>query len=160
MARIGVTGHTRLCADTATLVYTALVADLSAYRGTRLRGVTCLAAGADQLFARAILACGGTYEVVVPATDYPDTIAVPADRRAFDELLARAAAVDWMPSPRSDRAAYRAASDELLRRVDALIAVWDGEPSRALGDTADVVAAARHRGLPVRIVWPAGARRE
>jgi hypothetical protein len=37
--------------------------------------------------------------------------------------------------------------------------VWDGLPSRGLGDTADVVAAARAAGLPVAVLWPAGARR-
>jgi hypothetical protein len=31
--------------------------------------------------------------------------------------------------------------------------------SRAYGGTADVVANARERGIPVRIIWPDGAER-
>ena len=39
-------------------------------------------------------------------------------------------------------------------------AVWDGEPARAYGGTADVVAEARKRGIPVTIIWPEGASRD
>ncbi|UJW36868.1 hypothetical protein L3Q67_02325 [Saccharothrix sp. AJ9571] len=41
-----------------------------------------------------------------------------------------------------------------------VLAVWDGGPSSGHGGTADVVDAARERGLPVTIVWPDGAERE
>jgi hypothetical protein len=52
-----------------------------------------------------------------------------------------------------------AASEHVLDTVDALVAVWDGRPARDYGGTADVVAAARERGLPVTVVWPDGAER-
>jgi hypothetical protein len=39
------------------------------------------------------------------------------------------------------------------------LAVWDGKPARADGGTADVVADARERGTPVRVIWPNGAQR-
>ncbi len=48
----------------------------------------------------------------------------------------------------------------MLDRADELWAVWDGEPARGPGGTADVVAHARGRGVPVRVVWPPGARRD
>ncbi|MGH3771308.1 MAG: hypothetical protein ACRDRW_07930 [Pseudonocardiaceae bacterium] len=38
--------------------------------------------------------------------------------------------------------------------------LWDGNPSGGYSGTADVVAAARERGIPVTVVWPDGARRE
>jgi len=37
--------------------------------------------------------------------------------------------------------------------------VWDGQPARAYGGTADVVAYAREHGTPVRVIWPPGAER-
>jgi hypothetical protein len=157
--RIGVTGHVILARGTAELVYDCLAQQLAPYAASGLHGVTCLADGTDQLFARAILALDGTYEVIVPALDYRRH-AVDADNRpVFDDLLARASAVSYMPFLDSDRNAYMAASEELLRRVDLLLAVWDGEPSLGLGDTADVVRVARARRLPVTVLWPAGARR-
>ncbi|MFG2222777.1 hypothetical protein [Streptomyces sp. NPDC048644] len=44
--------------------------------------------------------------------------------------------------------------------VDRLIAVWDGQPARGYGGTADVVAYARSTGVPVEVVWPDGATRD
>jgi hypothetical protein len=41
-----------------------------------------------------------------------------------------------------------------------LVAVWDGQPARGLGGTADVVAYARQRSIPVTVIWPKGASRE
>ena len=38
--------------------------------------------------------------------------------------------------------------------------MWDGKPARSYGGTADVVAYARERGTPVRVIWPDGAHRD
>jgi hypothetical protein len=51
------------------------------------------------------------------------------------------------------------ASRHMLADADVLLAVWDGQPARGYGGTADVVNAARDQGIPVTIVWPAGAMR-
>ena len=45
-------------------------------------------------------------------------------------------------------------------RSSVLVAVWDGQPSRGLGGTADVVAYARQRSVPVTVTWPEGASRD
>ncbi len=54
-------------------------------------GVTCLARGADQAFARAVMDLGGRFEVVLPAADYRDRKVRPDNAADFDELIARAA---------------------------------------------------------------------
>ena len=46
------------------------------------------------------------------------------------------------------------ASRAMLARADHLFAVWDGKPARGYGGTADVVAEARQRGVPVTAIWP------
>ena len=121
-----------------------------------LVGVTALAAGADQLFGDAVLAAGGTLEVIVPSRDYRDTL--PADSQGtFDRLVDAAALVTTLDHDHAGNAAYLAAGLELLDRSDLLVAVWDGEPSRGSGGTADMVARARSRGLPVRVVRAARA---
>jgi hypothetical protein len=155
--RIGITGHTNLTDGTAEAIYSALVAKLSAI-APDLIGVTCLADGADQLFARAVRAVGGTYEVVLPAPDYRRL--VPPDRRAdFDTLLAAARAVLSTGERRAGHRAYVAANRIMLARVDCLIAVWDGRNHGSPGGTADVVTRARAAALPMTVIWPAGARR-
>jgi hypothetical protein len=158
MPRIGVTGHTLLSADTATTVYEALRDELRRYRAARLHGITCLAAGADQLFANAVLDIGGTFEAIVPAADYRDKVVSADNRPEFDELVGLAERVTYMPFARSGPEAYMAASEELLRRSELLFAVWDGSAGR-LGETGAVVAAARVRNLLVRVLWPANAIR-
>jgi hypothetical protein len=156
MTRVGITGHVDLAPDMVCAI-TAALRRILAQTSAPLIGVTCLARGADQLFARQVLDLGGQIEVILPAADYRDR-KVNADNLAeFDELIARAAQIRVMPRERSDRAAYQAASEAMLANVEEMIAVWDGRPSDAPGGTGDVVRSARERSLPVTVVWPGGA---
>jgi hypothetical protein len=156
--RIGITGHTNLSAATVPLVAAGIRAELARH-SVGLTGVTCLARGADQIFARVVLELGGDLEVVLPAEDYR-VRKVSADNAAeFDELHAMARAIRTMPFAHSDGNAYQAASEHLLSTVDWLIAVWDGRPAGGHGGTADVVAAAHRLGIPVTVMWPQGAER-
>lgn len=52
------------------------------------------------------------------------------------------------------------ASMYMLGRADRLLAVWDGQPARGYGGTADVVDAAEQQGVPVTVIWPDGASRD
>lgn len=137
------------------MVYEALE-NLLRHLSGEVTGVTCLARGADQLFARVVLDVGGSLEVVLPASDYRTKIKSENVER-YDALLAAAESVHVMPFDTSRREAYMAASEYLLSTVEEVIAVWDGGPSGGLGGTADVAAAARQRGLTVHVVWPPGA---
>ena len=47
----------------------------------------------------------------------------------------------------------------MLATADRLLAVWNGQPARGPGGTADVAAYAGSRHIPVTVVWPAGAYR-
>jgi len=159
--RLGCTGHRLLPATTVRLVDRALRRRLARHARVagELIGVTSLADGADLLFAEAILALGGTLEVVLPAAGYREGL--PADALdAFDHLLARAGAVRCLAFPESTSEAHMAAGQALVDGVDLLVAVWDGQPARGFGGTGDVVAYARERGVPVEVVWPPGAFRD
>jgi hypothetical protein len=60
-----------LARDTTPLVAEALRGALqSCNEGSELVGITYLARGSDQIFARVVLECGGAIEVVLPAADY------------------------------------------------------------------------------------------
>lgn len=156
--RVGITGHSNLTPDSVPVVAEALgkvLADL----GEPVVGVTCLARGADQIFASAVLETGGEIDVVLPAADYRDRKVKPDNRAEFEALISRATHVQVLPFETSNRAAYMAASEAVLSGVEHVVAVWDGQPSDGHGGTGDVVAAARERGVPVTVVWPDGAKR-
>jgi hypothetical protein len=155
--RIAATGHRGLPADTISLVDAAIRAALEE-AGARVTGLSSLADGADQIFAQAVLDLGGQIETVVPAQKYRDSL--PAEARAeYDQLLARSVAVHTMPFAESTPEAYMAASEFMIGLAGELWAVWDGEPARGYGGTADVVAYAWEHGKPVEVIWPPGAHR-
>jgi hypothetical protein len=156
--RIAVTGHRALTEPTILGVTMAIRGALRE-TGTAVWGLSCLAAGADQIFARAVLEAGGQLEVIIPAARYRDGM-LPGERAGYDALLPRAAAVHRLEFADPTGHAHMAAGAFLIGRADELWAVWDGEPARGYGGTADVVACARDRGVPVRLIWPAGARRD
>jgi hypothetical protein len=156
--RIGITGHSNLTPDSVPLVAAELRKALSEY-GSPLVGVSCLARGADQVFARVILELGGDLEVVLPAADYRERKVKPDNREDFETLFGQAATVRVLPFGTSNRDAYAAANAYVLSTVDVLLAVWDGAPPDGKGGTGDTVEEARTRGVPVAVVWPDGARR-
>jgi hypothetical protein len=157
VTRIGITGHTNLSPHTQAEVARRLREVLESIRP--LIGVTCLARGADQIFARVVLELAGEIEVVLPSADYRDSQVEAADVVLFDELVYRAIRVRVMPFAHADRTAYLAAGQALVAGVDRLVAVWDGQEDTRPGSTADVVRAAGRIGVPVTLVWPEGAER-
>ncbi len=98
MPRVEVTGHRGLSPHTQALIAAALRTELEPYAGTEteLVGVSCLAGGPDQLFARIVLDLGGILEVVVPDQHYRDGLD-PAEQRGYDELLATAKHTERLP---------------------------------------------------------------
>jgi hypothetical protein len=157
--RIAITGHRGLPAETERLVDRAIREQLADYAGGDLVGVSNLADGADQLFAQAVLDAGGQLDVIIPAARYRDGLPEPT-HAAYDALLARASHVQRLDRIESDEEAHMQASNAMLDRAERLFAVWDGKPARGYGGTADVVAEARNRGIPVTVIWPDRASRD
>jgi len=158
MYRIAISGHRGLPGPTARLVDEAIRAALAGYV-PELTGISCLADGADQVFARAVTDLGGTLEVVIPAAGY--RAGLPAGSHPeYEGLLARAAAVRRLPFTESTAESHMAASKLMVDGADELYAVWDGKPARGYGGTGDVVAYAHERGITVRVIWPDGAQRD
>ncbi|WP_028647490.1 hypothetical protein [Nocardiopsis sp. CNT312] len=161
MARIGITGHSNLTADTVPLIRAALATALAPHTAEGdLVGLSCLARGADQLFAEAVLDAGGRLEAVLPSADYREAKVRADELERFDRLLLRSAFVRYMPHRSAGKAAYADANEAVLGGIDRLFAVWDGKPAGGRGGTGDAVEAARTRGVPVDVIWPEGAARE
>jgi hypothetical protein len=158
---VGMTGHAGLPPPTTKLVTAALRETLSAYVPD-LVGVTMLGPGADQLFARVVLELGGILHVVQPTVgmQYRDSFEDDAARRGYDELYGQASHVETLEHTESTEQAHMAGGQVVVDRSSVLVAVWDGQPPRGLGGTADVVAYARQRGVPVTVIWPERASRD
>lgn len=155
--KLAITGHRGLPEHTGQLVDTALREELAATPD--IIGLSCLADGADSLFARAVLDHGGELVAIVPAARYREGL--PEEHHAvYDALMAHASDVVRLDHAESTSQSHMDASLEMIRRAQRLIAVWDGKPARGYGGTADIVDAAREREVPTTVIWPEGARRD
>jgi hypothetical protein len=128
-----------------------------------LVGVTMLGPGADQLFAQVVLELGGALYVVEPTqpyTIYRDGFDDTTAQRRYDELYGRASYFENCGYPQSTEQAHMDGGRAVVNASNHLFAVWDGEPSRGVGGTADVVAYARSADKLVTVIWPEGASRE
>ena len=157
MTRVGITGHQGLQSSTRHLVTRALDQALLPFGA--VEGITSLAEGADQLFAELVLDLGGKLTVIVPCAHYEDSFETNIGRSSYQRLRARAAQVVELPYDAPSEQAYWAAGQRVVDLAEILLAVWDGKPSGGLGGTADVVDYASTLGVPVRVIWPAGANR-
>ena len=152
--RIGVTGH-RVLAGTdivASAIDRALARIEGGHPGRPLVVVSALSEGADRLVAEAVLRRpGARLEAVLPLPrfEFLDDFATPESKEEFLRFLDRADSLTELPAQDSRDEAYAAANDRLLDGIDVLIAVWDGKGAQGHGGTAEVVARARARGLPL-----------
>lgn len=156
---LGVTGH-RVLADDVGLA-ADLVADVDdaiddLAGGRVVHLLTSLAEGADRLVARRVLAREGcTIEALLPlpAGDYETDFADGTSVDEFRRLLEGTTRSEVVPCADGDRVArYEAAGFAVVDRSEGLLALWDGQPARGRGGTADVVAHARRLGRSVRVV--------
>ncbi|MBF6045867.1 hypothetical protein GO001_11620 [Streptomyces sp. NRRL B-1677] len=157
--RIGITGHRGLPGHVEGRVQLALAEAVKGFAPSDLVGVSCIADGPDAWFAQAVIAHGGRLEVVVPAENYRDSLP-DWHHEVYDRLLRQASDVHRTGLAESDAQAHMAGSELLVGLADEVFAVWDGQPARGYGGTADVVAYAQRTGVPVRVLWPEGATRD
>jgi hypothetical protein len=142
----------------------------------RVRLVSGLAEGADQ-FAVGAMPRGWTLEAILPfpRDSYLEDFKTSATgdgrdvTQAFLDCLGKAATVLEMPDDpairrkgltpegtpdeywRRRNAGYARFAGFLLRQIDLLVAVWDGQPEEGKGGTAEVLRAAIDAQIPV--VW-------
>jgi hypothetical protein len=150
--RVGITGHQHLDDPEAWPWVAGVLRAELARVATPLVGVTSLAVGADQLFARLVLERDGTIHAVLPFADIERSFS-PDQVPAYLEL-AKQATVEVLETPGTDEDAYLAAGQRVVDLSDIVLAVWNGNPAKGKGGTADVVAYAIRRGVPLIHIDP------
>lgn len=160
MTTIGVTGHQVLPLEAVSYIEReiARIVEEIGSRGD-LVGLTSLAIGADQLFAKAIIFAGGQLEVIVPCREYETTFNREEDLIAYRLLLARSSKVEIMDYDNPSEESFFAAGCRIVDSCDELLAIWDGKPARGFGGTADIVKYARGDARRITVIWPKGVVR-
>lgn len=157
MIHLGITGHQALPSAAYAYARSTLHHIVSACPEPVV-GVSSLAAGVDQLFARIVLQYGHHLHVVVPCARYAETFG-DDDHAAYRRLLGRARVFEVLPFEEPSEEAFWIAGQRVVELSDRLYAVWDGAPARGKGGTAEVVQFARAQGVPTEVIWPEGVRR-
>jgi hypothetical protein len=158
LMRIGISGHQNIPKKAVAFMRGGVISVVSRF-GEDLAGVCSLAAGADQLFASIILEHGGRLHIVIPSAEYETTFSEIEDLNRFRSLLNRADTVETLKFSKPSENAFLIAGQRVVDNSDLLLAVWDGQPAKGKGGTADIVEFARNRGTNVEVIWPPGVRR-
>jgi hypothetical protein len=125
--------------------------------------ISPIAEGADRLVAREVLKDPTARLKVVlpfPKEDYMNDFETSDSKKEFETLLSRADEVITLPATITRNEGYEQVGLYVLNNCDVLIAIWDGEASRGQGGTAEIVAEARNRGLPLIWIRTKGPRGE
>jgi hypothetical protein len=135
----------------------------------RMRFVSPVADGADQIAAEVALELGWELQAIMPFSRdvYRASLADDEGRQRFDALLGRATCCLELPGdPHDSLDAYIMTGRATVSHCDVLIAVWDGKPPRGRGGTGEVVQLALTRGTAIvhvpldlaseaRVLWAA-----
>lgn len=143
--KIGITGHQEREGIDWSWVRSCIERNLDCK--IALIGFSSLASGTDQIFAEAVLNCGGKLTAVIPIKNYVSYFESEALER-YLRLLALADVVE-LGSARRDEWAFLDAGKWIARTVDQIIAVWDGEEAGGVGGTGDIVAYSISLNKPV-----------
>lgn len=157
MTVVGATGHQELPKDALPYLLDQVRETLNGF-ARPLAVASSLAAGADQLIAREARRGGARLLAVVPSHDYESTFS-PDELRSYQDLIGQADEVIRLDFPEPSERAFWAAGQAIVDRCDVLVAIWDGQPARGLGGTADVVDYAERLGKEARVIWPTGLTR-
>jgi hypothetical protein len=150
---LGITGHQKIPEkDSWQWVEDVLHSMFSL--GPSLIGLSSLAIGADQLFARLVLQHGGELRVILPFPTYVETFKTETDRDKYLELIEGAASIETLVPLSNPEASYLAAGQKIVDLSDRVIAVWDGKPAVGLGGTGDIVEYALKKSKEVLHVNP------
>jgi len=155
---LGITGHQKIPGEYSWEWVEQVLHSTLSLASSPLIGLSSLAIGADQLFARLVLQHGGEIRVILPFPSYIEIFKTEADRIKYRELLERAASVEMLAPDPNPEASYLAAGQRIVDLADRMIAIWNGKPAAGLGGTGDIVDYALGKGKEVLHINPLSQR--
>ena len=152
--KVGISGHQRLHDPSAwSWVKSAMSNELDALEPP-LTGISSLAIGADQVFAKMVVQRGGQIHAIIPFEGYERTFS-SEDLEAYHRALSKASIIEVMQTDGSDEDKFLAAGMRIVDLAELIVAVWDGKPAKGVGGTADVVAYAINKHTTIIHINPA-----
>jgi len=150
---LGITGHQNL-GNSSDIVWIRDILCKEIKNLVITRGYSCLAKGADQLFAEIILENNIDLVVLIPSQHYEETFKDSIDMSSFRRLKNKATTIIQLNNKEPNSFAFFDASKILVDNCEVLLAVWNGKPAEGFGGTADVVYYARLLKKPIIQVNP------
>ena len=151
---IGFTGHRHLAdpAGATRAIHGALNTLRREVPGEWI-ALSSIAGGGDQHFVQQARAMGLAWHAILPLprAEFEKDF-LPHDWKAVEATLANADHVRTISEYGDRKDGYLDCGIETVNGADVLLAVWDGEPARGRGGTADVVQYAQSIGKPTMII--------
>jgi len=135
--RVGITGHQDLGNEETTQWLRKELEDTISQLQIKY-GYSCLALGADQLFASILLKWKIPLIAVIPSKNYEQTFDEKF-RSQYKRFLEHAFERIELNYEEPSEIAFFDASKLIVNDCDLMIAIWNGLPAKGLGGTADVV---------------------
>jgi len=148
---VGFTGHRKVPyeAKSRQVIRDFLARQKESHRGV-MYGVSSAAAGGDQLFAESCLELNIPLRILLPRpaeqfrADFDDTSWLRTER-----IMQNAISVEVTGRHESRNEQYYDCGIQTVAESQLLVALWDGQPSRGIGGTQEIVSYARKTGHPI-----------
>lgn len=145
---IGVTGHQNLISNKVKKWVQKLLSEyLSKYDD--IVGFSCLAEGADQVFAEEILKKGFNLVAIIPSHNYEKSFSSKSARINFNDLLLKSSNIINLSFKNPSEEAYWEAGKTIVDSSDLVLAIWNGKEAEGLGGTGDIVKYAISKGKTI-----------
>lgn len=146
--RIGVSGHQNIEPLEARLWVDTVIRSEFLKLPEFTTGLSCLAAGADQLFALAVINAESTLEAVVPCRDYLSAFKDDESRALYIALYEKCALHHHLAFDLPSEEAFLTAGKTVVDLSDLMFFIWDGQPAAGKGGTEDIFEYARAASIP------------
>lgn len=156
MTNIGVTGH-RYLDDSQKLIRSIdkALKIIKTHYAPPFIVLSALAEGADRLVPYRAFALWEESRLIVSlpldVEEYMEDFKKLSSKADFINLMQLADEILQPPQVTSRADAYHEAGKRVIKHCDVLIAIWDGAEAQGKGGTAEIVALAREREMP--LIW-------
>ena len=136
--KTGLTGHQNIGSKSdIDWVRIQLEKQIELYNVTE--GFSCLAVGADQLYAEILNEKKIALTAIIPSEEYKKTFNNNNQLLNYERLLSTAKKTVKLDYSSPTEEAFHAAGKEVVKRSDMIFAIWNGKKAKGLGGTADIV---------------------
>ncbi len=156
--KAGITGHQDL-GNNVTIAWIQDTLARLVVENEVSQGFTCLAKGADQLFAAVLTEKNIPFTAVIPCIDYEKAFDDQTARSQYIRFVQMAEEIIRLNFPHPSEQAFFEGGRKVVECSDLIFAVWNGKPARGLGGTGDIVNFSKQEGKAVVHINPVNQKK-